>query len=133
MLQKNELVDRLKSVITDSADEILSKTLSKLSESPGLGPDKGNPRGGEGMYASLTYVSGSFVYILWIYSLCLGGEGSSPGTSHGLQALARGSAIVKSKLKLSGKTAGPSRKEMVRHGTTIYVRTDTRGNTYLLH
>ena len=31
---RRELVDTLKSVITDSADDILSKTLSKLSESP---------------------------------------------------------------------------------------------------
>lgn len=44
---KNELVDRLKSVITDSADDILLKTLNKLSESPG--PDKRKTRGGEGM------------------------------------------------------------------------------------
>ena len=43
---------------------------------------------------------------------CLGGEDSS-GSSQGLQALARGSAIVKRKLKLQSKNVGRSRKEMV--------------------
>ena len=58
---KNEMVDRLKSVIAESADEILSRTLSKLTDSPApLGGGRQWRIGGE--VGSLVRASSICVY-----------------------------------------------------------------------
>ena len=131
---KNQLVERLSSVITESAEDILSRTLSKLSESPEAFAEWKRPYSGEAVrpeaFARCIYTwcawSGETTHLWmwpWLYvfiTLCVAtfswphfySVGDDASCS-GLQALARGSALVRSKLKHSSGKVGRTKKTTV--------------------